>query len=90
MQQRIDRLEKLVKDMASQSQQENSHLMPSFPETDEARAVPNTNIRDGSHALRDIQHGVGVMKVSDNQNRYRGSTHWGDVFQEVGWTVELS
>jgi len=85
MQERIDRLESLVQSLASQGK----------PDTEPQIQVVNGKLPQngtksidlgstGDRNLDNIQHGLGLMKVDENHSQYRGNTHWGDVFREVG------
>ncbi|KAF4630074.1 hypothetical protein G7Y89_g8068 [Cudoniella acicularis] len=47
-----------------------------------AKTLKATNGTDNHH-LTEIQHGVGVLQMTESHSQYRGSTHWGDVFQEL-------
>jgi hypothetical protein len=84
MQERIDRLENLVQSLASQGK----------PDTESQIHGVNGKAQNGINSagldsssdrhLDNIQHGLGLMKVDENHSQYRGNTHWGDVFREVG------
>ncbi|KAH6677704.1 fungal-specific transcription factor domain-containing protein [Halenospora varia] len=76
MQQRINRLESLVRKLASQV--ENNE-----PSPDATNSPPSVHDEKERNHVTEIQHGVGVLQVSNGQSQYRGSTHWGDVFHEL-------
>ncbi|RDL36150.1 uncharacterized protein BP5553_06762 [Venustampulla echinocandica] len=87
MQKRIDRLEALVTSLASKGQDLGEprvtpprDTMPNGSKTDTKSADPQWG---NDHSFDEIRHGVGVMKVSESHSEYRGTTHWGDVFQEL-------
>ncbi|KAH8686099.1 fungal-specific transcription factor domain-containing protein [Tricladium varicosporioides] len=76
MQQRINRLESLVRNLASQV--ENNK-----PSPDATNSPPSVHDEKESHCVTEIQYGIGVLQVSNGRSQYRGSTHWGDVFHEL-------
>ncbi|KAG9230545.1 hypothetical protein BJ875DRAFT_152352 [Amylocarpus encephaloides] len=87
MQQRIDRLESLVKNIASQGQPSDCYK---FLDTDKPENGSPSR-RNEEHqkllkgpAVNEIGHGIGILSVGENNSQYRGSTYWGDVFQELG------
>jgi hypothetical protein len=88
MQQRIDRLESLVTSLASQSAPKSGDFTHRFTNlTPEGPSPSNQsrqyNAEDDTECTPDIGHGVGVLDIDENHTLYRGTTHWGDVFQEV-------
>jgi hypothetical protein len=94
MQQRIDRLESLVTSLASQGGPKSadfSHrftvLTPEGPSPSNQSRQHNTE--NEAECTADIGHGVGVLNMDENHTLYRGTTHWGDVFQEVGTKSSL-
>jgi hypothetical protein len=83
MQQRIDRLESLVNTLASQDQSCKRKVYP----RDKRKGMQNGTVSDNNHLLNEIKHGLGVMEVTEHHSQYRGSTHWGDVLQEVSFSL---
>ncbi|CAG8979571.1 hypothetical protein HYALB_00013455 [Hymenoscyphus albidus] len=86
MQERIDHLESLVKRIASRDVPKNPIKDPCIKTngTTHQNGTEYTVARaDENNSTDEIRHGVGVMRVSQEKSQYRGSTHWGDVFQEL-------
>jgi hypothetical protein len=89
IQERIGRLENLVTNLVSQSQDQRT-VRPYSDDSiaEDATGVQNSStsgsvVKDGSTAYEKIGQGIGVMKVSEHYSLYRGATHWSDVLQEV-------
>jgi hypothetical protein len=87
MQERIDRLEILVTSLASQSQKSGDlayrTVQPNLIRPSPIGGVPLCTAKDHAEFKSEISHGSGVLNVNENHTLYRGTTHWGDVFQEV-------
>jgi hypothetical protein len=85
MQERIDRLESLVQSLASQGKpgtEPQGHRANGQLQQNGLKSTDSAS--NGDRHLDNIQHGLGLMKVDENHSQYRGNTHWGDVFREVG------
>jgi hypothetical protein len=85
MQDRIDRLEGLVKSLASQGKPDAEPQLLGVNGKLPQNGIKSTDLgSNGDRNLDNVQHGLGLMKVDENHSQYRGNTHWGDVFREVG------
>ncbi|TVY85018.1 Equisetin cluster transcription factor eqxF [Lachnellula suecica] len=81
MQQRIDRLETLVRSLASQRKDEGP-LMDAGNKREGGIKSIKAALGNG-HQFNDVRHGLGVMQITEQSSTYKGSTHWEDVFQEL-------
>lgn len=91
MQERIDHLESLVTRLASQDNPIQIPAPGPSLATNKMSAIAFQNGTESTdNPVDEIRHGVGVMKVCQGKSQYRGSTHWGDVFQEVSGRIMVT
>jgi hypothetical protein len=86
MQKRIDRLESLVTTLVAQGQGHSDIGKSSDNDNSPQSLILKPTLEDDQH-FEVVQHGMGVMEVNDKHSIYRGSTHWGEILEEVRFSA---
>jgi hypothetical protein len=86
MQKRIDRLESLVTSLVAQGQDHSDTGKSSDNDNSPQSLISKPTLED-DQPFEAVQHGMGVMEVNDKHSIYRGSTHWGEILEEVRFSA---
>ena len=86
MQKRIDRLESLVTTLVARGQGYSGTGKSSGTDCSPQSLILKPTLRDGQ-SFEEVQRGMGVMEVNDKHSIYRGSTHWGEILEEVRFSA---
>ena len=86
MQKRIVRLESLVTTLVAQGQGHSDTGRPPDNNNSPQSLILKPTLEDDQN-FEAVQHGMGVMEVNDKHSIYRGSTHWGEILEEVRFSA---
>jgi hypothetical protein len=89
MQKRIDRLESLVTTLVAQGQGHSDTGKSLDNDNSPQSLISKPTLEDDQH-FESVQHGMGVLEVNDKHSIYRGSTHWGEILEEVHFSASYA